>query len=247
MNSFTDFLNPISNQDFLEQYYEKQFFLLERNNIHFYETILNVNDIDKYLSNHDIEYPSVRLVKNGKELDGDLYLKNINYGTAMFEGLVDTDKMFQLYCLGSTIIIQGLDRSNKALGDFCRKLSVELPFTFQSNIYITPNDSKGFESHYDTHDVFVMQIKGKKRWQLFEPNPVTLPTKMEKFDSKRTNISNLKLLKEFDLNVGDLLYIPRGMIHNARSLSEDSIHITLGVFPEKWFDLFRYVANESYQ
>ena len=34
----------------------------------------------------------------------------------------------------------------------------------QINAYITPPENQGFAAHYDTHDVFVLQVSGSKRW-----------------------------------------------------------------------------------
>jgi len=34
---------------------------------------------------------------------------------------------------------------------------------------------------------------------------------------------------EFTLQAGDVLYLPRGWIHDARTFSTDSLHVTVGV------------------
>ena len=39
----------------------------------------------------------------------------------------------------------------------------------QANAYITPPQNRGFDDHYDVHDVFVLQIEGTKRWIIHEP------------------------------------------------------------------------------
>ena len=36
-------------------------------------------------------------------------------------------------------------------------------FELQVNAYLTPPDSRGFNKHFDTHDVFVLQILGSDR------------------------------------------------------------------------------------
>ena len=39
----------------------------------------------------------------------------------------------------------------------------------QINAYLTPAGNQGFATHYDTHDVFVLQVDGRKRWRIHPP------------------------------------------------------------------------------
>jgi ribosomal protein L16 Arg81 hydroxylase len=51
---------------------------------------------------------------------------------------------------------------------------------------------------------------------------------------------------EFELEAGDVAYIPRGTGHDARSSDDLSLHITLGVLCYRWVDfLLELVANAS--
>jgi hypothetical protein len=114
----------------------------------------------------------------------------------------------------------------QTLNETCRSLTEELGFPTQANIYITPHHSVGFSKHADGHEVLILQIAGSKAWVL---SPA---------DSAKVEIA---------LRSGDLLYVPRGMFHAARSGEEDSIHITLGLHPAYGFDLIRslaYLASE---
>src|SRR5690606_3957572 len=45
------------------------------------------------------------------------------------------------------------------------------------------------------------------------------------------------LTMQFDLHPGDMVYVPRGVMHDATSAEGDSCHITLGVLPTTWTDL----------
>ena len=39
----------------------------------------------------------------------------------------------------------------------------------QINAYITPPQSQGFAPHHDVHDVFVLQVSGRKHWTIHAP------------------------------------------------------------------------------
>ena len=243
MKHFSQLIHPITPDDFFQNYYEKRPLLIQRGNKDYYGSLLSLKAIDDYLSRQDIEYPGLRLVKDGEELEGSTYLKDIPYGTAMFEGIVDNDNMFKFFNEGATIVVQGLDRSNKELGAFCRNLSTEIPFTFQSNTYLTPQTSRGFSAHYDTHDVLCLQISGTKKWKLYD-TPVELPTKQQRYQSSKIDSSKAQISLEVELLPGDLLYVPRGLVHSAETTETTSLHITLGLFPQKWNDYIKYLAGE---
>jgi ribosomal protein L16 Arg81 hydroxylase len=42
--------------------------------------------------------------------------------------------------------------------------------------------------------------------------------------------------EEFDLRAGDTLYLPRGLVHEAISTDETSLHVTVGILSWTWFD-----------
>jgi hypothetical protein len=45
-------------------------------------------------------------------------------------------------------------------------------------------------------------------------------------------------LHEFDLQPGDLIYMPRGYIHEGLTSDSESLHITVGIPTFTWFDVF---------
>ena len=53
--------------------------------------------------------------------------------------------------------------------DFCTRLAAELGHPVQANSYVTPPSSRGFSAHYDVHDVFVLQLAGRKHWTIHAP------------------------------------------------------------------------------
>lgn len=114
----------------------------------------------------------------------------------------------------------------------CRMLATEFSASFQTNVYLTPPGEKGLSTHYDTHDVFVLQTEGYKHWRIYEAAPVRLPLRGQLYD--RQNMRPGKLLEEFDLDSGDLVYIPRGFMHAAVSRGSTSLHLTVGANTVTW-------------
>ena len=81
------------------------------------------------------------------------------------------------------------------------------------NVYVTPANSVGFVSHFDSHDVFVLQLYGSKNWRVYDHPPVILPAN----DWPRKRIKRYMKIKNHSKHVinnvlkqGDALYI-RGL------------------------------------
>lgn len=96
-----------------------------------------------------------------------------------------------------------------------------------ANTYLTPKGTQGFAPHYDDIEAFLLQVEGTKHWKVYAPldNASTLP----RFSSGNFKPEEIgKPVLEVDLDEGDLLYFPRGFIHQARShVDKHSLHVTV--------------------
>lgn len=241
-NSFQELIHPFKLSDFFESYWEKEFLLIQRRNECYFDNVLNENDLNDFLGRKDIYYPFIRMVKNGQVLPKSDYLKMpVEPG---FD-IVDTDKVFGIYNSGGTIIIQKGQLSIAKLSNFCDQIEFETNFSLNANLYVTQKNTQGFEPHYDTHDIFIMQIAGKKSWRLFDTF-FKLPLSNHKI-SKDDSDSYLSKAPstEVELLPGDLIYIPRGLVHDTFTTDSTSIHITLGIFPHTRMDLLKKVFEKT--
>src|SRR5207244_4951821 len=119
------------------------------------------------------------------------------------------------------ITLAFLDTVIPTLASFCRNLEKEFTFPFQTNVYLTPAHAQGAAYHYDTHDVFVLQVVNSKRWRIYG-TPVESPLASQEFDSALHRQGELTL--QFELEPGDVAYIPRGILHEAQSGEDVSLH-----------------------
>src|SRR6266496_5905184 len=95
---------------------------------------------------------------------------------------------------------------------FGSQLAAELGHPVQVNAYVTPPQNQGFAPHYDVHDVFVLQVAGRKRWRVHEP-VLADPLGDQPWEQRRGAVaaqaSEAPVLDEL-LEPGDALYLPRG-------------------------------------
>jgi Cupin superfamily protein len=110
------------------------------------------------------------------------------------------------------------------LAALCRALEKVFSAHFQTNVYLSPPNAQGFGTHFDSHDVFVLQIVGSKVWTLND-TLIELPLHEQRFQ-KDKHVPG-PATQELTIRAGDLLYCPRGLFHSARSTDEVSLHVTL--------------------
>jgi hypothetical protein len=185
---------------------------------------------DELLTDRALRTPFIRMAKEGKVLSGDCFTASGGFGAAVADQ-VDPAMVLREFAGGATIVLQGLHRSWPALQTFTRQLVAELGHPAQVNAYITPEANRGFDPHYDVHDVFVLQVSGEKHWRIHAPVR-THPRADEPWSQYRAAVS-ARAREEPVLDVvmrpGDALYLPRGWLHSAVAREGTSIHLTIGV------------------
>ncbi|MCA1682591.1 MAG: cupin domain-containing protein [Actinobacteria bacterium] len=198
--------------------------------------LFSLDDVDRFVASSSPRLPSFRLVRDGRPLDPARYTRTARVGGQPVSGIGDPGRIFDEFRAGATIVFQGLQRSHAAITRFCRALELELSHAVQANAYVTPAGAQGLGVHYDTHDVFVLQLAGTKAWSIYEPvltDPlVTQPWKGTADDAGEPCLS-------VELAAGDCLYVPRGFLHSATAQRELSAHLTVGVVSTTWHDVVR--------
>lgn len=219
-------LAPVSKQEFLEKYFEKQTLVVRHKDKDYFRGLFSLDEVDRVLTTLDRRYPDIILKNAAKEITSADY--------TIDDDRLDVAKIFQLFQEGSTITLAFLDTVVPSLTGFCRNLENEFSCPFQTNIYMTPPGAQGAKSHYDTHDVFVLQVAGTKKWNIYG-TPVELPLPGQDFDAEIH--ARGELTQEFTLEEGDVAYVPRGVMHDAHSTDTVSLHITTGMLRYTWTDL----------
>lgn len=115
-----------------------------------------------------------------------------------------------------------------------------------ANIYLTPANSQGFAPHYDDIEAFVLQIEGEKEWLLYPPRNDNETLPRESSGNFSQDEIGEPVFKQI-LKPGDLLYFPRGWIHQARTVeNHHSLHITISVYQKNSYaDLLEVLTKQA--
>jgi lysine-specific demethylase/histidyl-hydroxylase NO66 len=198
--------------------------------------LLSLADVDHLVSSTFLRLPALRLVRDGTPLDPATYTRSARLGGRQLADAADPGRVYEQFRAGATIVLQGLHRSWPPLTRFCRQLELEITHPVQVNAYVTPPSARGLAVHYDTHDVFVLQFGGSKRWSVYEP-VLEDPLPSQPWSSGRGRPGEPILTARLD--AGDVLYVPRGFLHSAQAQEGVSAHLTVGIVASTWADVVR--------
>ncbi len=230
-------LDPISRAGFLAGYSDRRPLIVARAQPGRFASVLGDADVERLICDSAIRTPAFRLVKDGAQLPLRSYTTDISWRPGSFSGTALVDRVAQEHAQGATIVLQALHLHWRPAAVYCRGLEQELGWPVQANAYSTPASSQGFGVHHDTHDVFVLQVCGRKRWRIYEP-VFELPLKAQRWSPDRADELGAPL-HDLTLQAGDTLYLPRGWPHEAAAADSDSLHITVGLHPPTRIDALR--------
>jgi mannose-6-phosphate isomerase-like protein (cupin superfamily) len=191
--------------------------------------LLSFDDVDHLLTATAIRTPAVRVAQDGSVLPESRYTRSgATLAGQPLTGLVDARKVIDLFEGGATVVLQGLHRYWPPLRRLVAELELALGHPCQANAYLTPPGSQGFAVHSDSHDVFVFQTHGSKRWEV-HPAPADAAGEV----------------RDVLLEPGLAMYLPTGTPHAARAQDSVSLHVTIGINQLTWRTLLDRAVGQT--
>jgi ribosomal protein L16 Arg81 hydroxylase len=214
--NFEQVLGSIGAARFLSEYWTKKPLYLKGEKGRFGQ-VFSWADLNEILAWHPPPQPQLRLFQEGsmvdlrRYIDGPVGHLRLNPGGLM-----------ALLAQGATMIMDGVQEVSPSIHDLTSSFEDALSCPCAANLYAGWRTQRGFNVHWDAHEVFVLQLSGRKRWQVFAPTRIDpLADDIETAPSP-----NAPPLWEGILSDGDVLYLPRGFWHVAYPLDEPSLHMT---------------------
>lgn len=215
----------MSPAQFLERYYEKQFFV--------HKGALTCRpvswkDINSALFAWDPRDGLLQLFKNGP-VPAERYTETF-VDLAMQRSKIMKDVFYELLRDGATLVLNRLEMKSEPVHDLTMAIARFVGEKAVANGYAAFGGEGTFAKHWDTHDVFAVQLIGRKRWRVFAPT-FPLPLPQQKSKEHKHECPQEPVFDGY-LETGDVLYIPRGWWHEAIPLAdEESFHVAIGIHP----------------
>lgn len=238
--SLETLLAPVGVETFFRDYWEKRPLVLPRNDPGYYAGLLSRADLE-----HVIAFTRPKFVDGGAfaaeppraatVVQGWLADRQLHDG-ARYPGIAELERV---YARGKTVVIMTMQQRWMPVAALCRGLEALFHCPVHANMYLTPEKAQGFAAHFDPHEVLVLQLEGSKQWRLYDCAR-TFPLVDERFDVARDKLGEPR---EVFLEPGDLLYIPRGFVHEAFTQEGASLHLTVGINVYRWADLLHEAVD----
>lgn len=192
--------------------------------------VFSQDAVDELVARRGLRTPFLRVARDGTTLADRDFTAPGGVGATIADQLSDS-ALLRLFADGATMVLQALHRTWEPVGELAQGLAAELGHPVQVNGYITPAQSRGFDDHYDVHDVFVVQVAGTKHWRV-RPPVHPHPLRDQPWTDRRADVARAAEADpalDVVLQPGDTLYLPRGWLHSAVALGGVSTHLTMGV------------------
>ena len=191
-------LKNIDKQHFISQYWQKKPLVIKQGFDNFIDP----------LDEHDLAGLSQEPTVDSRVVSQTANTWQVSHGP--FEDV-------NTYCLGAwSLLVQSVDHFIPEADAIMRAFDF-IPHWRMDDLMVSfSNKDAGVGPHFDQYDVFIIQGKGSRRWQ------VGLPGDFDKINPHKdlAQISGFEAVIDQVLQPGDIIYIPANHPHNGVALEE---------------------------
>jgi len=226
---------PVSVSEFLSTYWLRRH-LFSRSVRDRFATLISWPVINGILEHHWRETSRFRLARQGRDLDPASYA-DLESFTPRIRSRDVTDHLRR----GATLSFDALDEVHTPLRRLAESFEAFFRGGTKINMYAGWRALHGLDLHRDDHEIFILQVDGRKRWLLYGFSVDGI----DRGELSRASVPPAGALADLVLEPGDLLYIPRGCYHVAVPMNEPALHLTLGVKNPRGIDLLRWMVENA--
>ena len=223
--SFDDLIAPLAPKTFFDEYWEKQPLISRARPADFFKPLFAIADMDRAICYFKPKPGRIDLVTE----EG--FVRDNFLGS---DGTANINLVMESYLKGSTVVLSGLEQTWEPLVSFSRALEACLNHPIAMAVYLSPPNFHGVKPHYDTQENFLLQVEGTKQWKVYPPLNELPPVEGSYAPVSRDRLS--EPICEAVLEPGDVIYIPRGFVHEGMAEGKPSLHITIDVHVRTWYD-----------
>ncbi|VDN83547.1 unnamed protein product [Brugia pahangi] len=215
-------IDPYDLTQFFKMVFQKKVFHVCHNNPNYYGNLFSTAKFIDILQTDYVEY--------GTNVNVAVY-KNQQRSTLNGSGKVYPQAIQKSIEAGCSIQLTNPQSFCDNVWYYCDLLQEVFGCFVGANIYITPANTAGFAPHWDDIDAFLLQLEGRKHWKIYAPDSddEMLP-RLPSGNFTDNDVINRMLVFDDWLEQGDMLYIPRGYIHQGFADKDvHSLHLTVSV------------------
>jgi Cupin superfamily protein len=234
ITNLASLLSPASEKSFFEHFVSKSRMHVQSDDRRRAESLLPWDSINRLLESDVLPGNNLKLVRANR------VIPPIMYRESDAANRIDVRAFHSLLPQGVSIVIDLIDDYVPQLARLADSIERRLAHKVWINCYISCGPGKAFKPHWDNHDVIIVQVHGRKRWRSFGVPDPPPNRKHRDGDPVPTGI-----VWEGVMSAGDILYLPRGEVHEADLEAGDSAHLTIGIQPRRGVDFWSWLGEQA--
>jgi hypothetical protein len=184
-------------------------------------SFFTVADLQRHLNNPLLQPQWLYLKQDGVrvELEKSCFYKTVQNKQLSF---IDKDVLNNEINKGAAVVLEGIDLLDAGINDFVMRLDDSLPCVLSNaEVFFSQQDNEAYEGHCDADDVLVVQLAGKKTWNLYTPQ-----------QRRYAGIQDLSeqqlgpVMQELTMRPGDAIYLRAGVPHRCVTSAPFSLHMS---------------------
>lgn len=181
---------------------------------------LDGNDLGGLACEPDVDCRIVSTLDQGTDADGQLIA-----GWQCETGPFAEHRLTQLPTAGWTLLVEAVDHWIEDVASLRSQFGFLARWRLDDVMMSYAAPGGGVGPHFDFYDVFLLQTSGRREWKLGQRCNAETPIATD---------GGLRLLEQFEtqsvyqLNAGDMLYVPAGVAHWGTATSEDCMTCSIG-------------------
>lgn len=230
ITTFDELLAPTSPDDFFAKIFAKTSFHIKGGPDKF-ASVMNWDGLNRILRMSVWSAKTLQLISDGQRIPPAAYSLDTVDRNGHQTDQPDPERVTQLLGQGAALLLNEIETLHPGVLAVARCLERTFGAKSCANLYCSWQARQAFDSHFDRHEVFALQVVGSKHWRLYQGR-VDNPIEHELFHNvPQAEYDRMKgpVAAEIEMQPGDLLYLPRGQFHDALASSSASIHVTFGV------------------
>jgi JmjC domain len=224
-------VDPLGESEFLTLLRERKLTFLRGCGSRRFETLLTWEVLNHLLDSATFPLDALRVLRESVSIPTDFYLKR---------GRVDPAALSKLLDQGISLIFNQLDEYVPALRALCKNLERKTLERVGAAAIMTSGRGGALNCHYDDEDLVILQIAGKKRWQVFN-SPIVNPVPGL---AKRSPPEGLTPAFDQVLQPSDFLFLPAGHWHHCENGPHRSLHLSIVFVPPNGRSLMKTLVSQ---
>jgi ribosomal protein L16 Arg81 hydroxylase len=214
---FAALVDPLPTESFFSDYWGAKPLHVARRDPAFYSSLFGLSELERYFSLEEF-FDRESVVVTAPDRSG---------GHARPSSL---SELYGYLGQGSSLRLRRMERFIDPAApviSLMRDMQLALQHPLASlSCYVTPASGIGLGPHHDEMEIFTLQVSGSKRWRLFHVEDTNQPARHDPGVLGPPT-------HDFVLEAGDLLYLPRGWVHEVTN-DAASFSLTIVFDPLTW-------------